>query len=182
MFKFVANIFAAQRNARLLAEVRADLFLLETKAKSIISHATGGVTSDLDATLNDICVEISAAKNRVFIEALAMGAERKAKELAGDLLHSMHDVERRVLVVLHDEVCRPLALIASEVGRTIDEVRTIIKGFVIKGLAHFGPAVNDDGRPAGSGYTLTGAGAALKSRQLAADVAASAAAAKAVAG
>lgn len=172
MFKFIANLITAQRNATLLTEAKADLFLLETKTKSIISHATGGHFADIDGTLNDICVEISKAKNWVYNEARKM--ERAA--LAGDLLHSMHDVERRVLVILHDEFTRPLALIAGEVGLKVDEVRTIVKGFVLKGLANFGPATDEDtGRPSGSGYTLTSTGAELKARQLAADVNASAA-------
>jgi hypothetical protein len=178
MFKFIANIFAAQRNAAALLAAMDELHAVEAKTKSIISHATGGAFSDLDASLNDICVEISKSKNHVYHEARKM--EREA--LAGDLLHSMHDAERRVLVLLHDEVGRKLADIAEEARLTVDEVRIIAKGFVIKGLAYFCPLFDmDSGTPKGSGYLLSPEGNELKARQLAANVADSAAKARALA-
>lgn len=181
MFKFLSNIIHAQSNARLLAAAENEFAALEAKARAIVSHATGGALTDVDKGLQYILGEISLSRGRVYHLALTNGAARKAEELAGDLLHSMHDVERKVLVILHDEVCRPLALISKEAGLKVEEVRTIVKGFVIKGLAAFGPATDVDGRPAGSGYTLTDTGADLKTRQLAANVAASAEKAKALA-
>jgi hypothetical protein len=171
VFKFISNIVHAQRNAALLATARADLFALEAKARNIVSHATGGLTRDIGRSLNDISVDITRHLN----DAWHGGAREKARELAGDLLHSMHEAERKVLVILHNEVCRPLALIAEETGLAVDEVRTLVKGFVIKGLATFGPATSDEGMAAGSGYTLTDAGQELKARQLAANVVDSAA-------
>jgi hypothetical protein len=177
MFTFIKNIYSAQSLARRVASAEAELAALEVKARNIVSHATGGALTDLSKSLNDICVEISAVKNRIFNEALAIGAERKAKELAGDLLHSMHDVERKVLVALHSEFVRPLDAIASFTNLAVNDVRAIVRGFVLKGVAEFGPAMNDEGAVTGSGYTLTDTGNEMKTRQLAADVADSAKAA-----
>lgn len=166
MFNFVSNILAANRNAKALAE-------MEGKFRNVVSHATAGLTADITAPLNDIAVEISRVRNGVWAHA----QESKAKELAGDLLHSMHAAERAVLVTFHEEVGRPLADVASYTGLPLNDVRTLAKGLVIKGLAYFGRLVDDEGRPAGSGYLLTVAGGDLKTRALAADVAASAEAA-----
>jgi hypothetical protein len=178
MFKVIANIIAAQRNAAALLAAMDELHAVEAKFRNIVSHATGGALQDITLPLNTIAVEISRCRNSVWEQA----QESKAKELAGDLLHSMHDAERRVLVLLHDEVGRKLADIAEEARLTVDEVRTIAKGFVIKGLAYIGTLMNEsDGTMAGRGYLLTGAGYDLKARQLAANVADSAAAAKALA-
>jgi hypothetical protein len=172
MFKFISNIINAQRNTKLLAEAETELFLLEEKTKSIISHATGGVGADIDDALNDICVEISALRNHIYHE----GRKMERELLSGDLLHSMHEAERKVLVTLHSELGRPLALVAEETGLALNDVRTLAKGLVIKGLAYFGPLFDTDGGyPKGSGYVLTDDGAELKTRALAADVAASAA-------
>lgn len=171
MLTFVKNILAAQRNAAALAAAKADLSALERKFRNIVSHATGGAFTDIKASLNDIAVEISASKNRVFNEAIVIGAERKAAELAGDLLHSMHEVERKVLVELHDDVGVRLATIGDATGLKVDEVRTIVRGFAIKGLAFFGPLVDMDyGTPKGSGYLLTPEGADLRSRAIAARI------------
>jgi hypothetical protein len=161
MFKFIANLIAAQRNATALATVKADFADMEAKFRNIVSHATGGNSADITRPLNDIAVEISALRNRIYSE----GRKMERRILAGDLLHSMHDVERAVLKAMHDEIGRPLASIAEEVGLKADEVRTIVKGFVLKGLAHFGPLFDmDSGTPKGSGYLLTDEGAALKRR------------------
>lgn len=170
MFKFIANFFAAQRNAAALVLAYGELKELEAKFRNVVSHATAGHTADITAPLNDIAVEISRVRNGVWKHA----QESKARELAGDLLHSMHEAERKVLVTFHDEVGRPLADVADYTGLSLNDVRTLAKGLVIKGLAHFGPLVNDDGHPAGSGYLLTVDGAILKDRQLAANVIASA--------
>lgn len=175
MFTFFKNIIRAQRTATALAAVTADLKALERKAINIVSHATGGDFADITASLNDIGVEISKHHNRNFNMGRNEGMRRKASELRGDLLHSMHEAERKVLVTFHEEIGRPLADVAAHTGLALNDVRTLAKGLVIKGLAYFGTLVNDEGQPAGSGYLLTVAGADLKTRALAADVAASAA-------
>lgn len=169
MFKFLSNIAAAQRNAKALAA-------MEGKFRNVVSHATAGNSADITRPLNDIAVDISRVRNGVWKHA----QESKARELAGDLLHGMHEAERKVLVTFHDEVGRPLADVASYTGLPLNDVRTLAKGLVIKGLAHFGPLVDmDTGAPKGSGYLLTGAGADLKARALAEEIRESAEAAAA---
>lgn len=39
---------------------------LRTKLRMIVSHATGGHSQDIDASVNDICVRISAMRNKVY--------------------------------------------------------------------------------------------------------------------
>jgi len=49
---------------------------LRGKLRMIVSHATGGASQDIDASINDICVEITRRVNRVWEHA--QEAEREA--------------------------------------------------------------------------------------------------------
>lgn len=160
MLKFIGNIIAAQRNAKALTEARAELFDLEAKAKCIIAHAIGGGHAvGLDDGLNDICVEISACRNRIYNEARDM--ERMASAgIKGALAH-LSEAERKVLGSMEHVWGRKLATIATETGLMDADVRAIVKVFVHRGLAEFG-ALYNDGELAGRGYYLTDAGAAMQ--------------------
>lgn len=160
MFKFFSNILAAQRNARALD-------YLEFKTSAIVRHATEGAIpwTGHKLPLDTILKAIHSHFSRLETAAFSEGAEHKEKALAGDILHSMHEAERKVLVGLDDEVGHKLGDIAAESGLALNDVRTLAKGLAIKGLAYYGPLVDlEHGTPKGSGYLLTGEGARLKAR------------------
>lgn len=169
MFKFIGDIIHARQNARDLADLEDDFNEVCDKLERIVAHATDCALKGWH-TADEVVAEIYANRTRLWDEA----REVERKVLASDPLVSMHELERKVLVSLHDEACSRLADIAKWTGIAVNDVRTIVKGFVIKGLAYFGPATDDEGRPSGSGYVLTDKGAALKARALPNEIAESA--------
>ena len=68
------------------ADTRADdVEQLRHKLRMIVSHATGGMSQDIDASVNDICVEISRSKNEVWKHAQEVALrDAKADDVVGD--------------------------------------------------------------------------------------------------
>lgn len=72
-------------------------------------------------------------------------------------------VQRLVLGQMSEDWGDTAGTIAERIGSTTDLVNAARRELRQMGLAHFGPLYSeDDGRPRGSGYTLTAAGAAIK--------------------
>lgn len=54
---------------------------LRGKLRSVVSHATGGSSQDIDEGLNDICVRISRHRNDVWNTALEKGRTEAATHI-----------------------------------------------------------------------------------------------------
>jgi hypothetical protein len=60
-----------------------DVERLRHKLRMIVSHATGGHSQDIDASINDICVRISENRNHVFAHGKEVG-ERETRAALAD--------------------------------------------------------------------------------------------------
>lgn len=157
MFTFIANIIFAQRNAREIIHLEADLAAVRARFRNVVSHATGGASTDIARSLNDIGVEVSKHHNRNYNAGMAEGARRAASAVA-----HLSEAERKVLDSMLHECGRKLATIATETGVMDGDVRAIVRVFVQRGLAEFGHLVDDEGALMGRGYCLTDAGHKLQ--------------------
>lgn len=122
----------------------------ERRQRMIVAHATGGATSDISRSVNDICVDISRTRNTVF---------------AAGRLADMTPAERNVLDVLSDELVTPIPQMAADLGVPENTVRTILRSFAHKGLVHLDYARTDGGEGpdlCGRGYCLTSTGLTLQ--------------------
>lgn len=104
----------AQKTARILDQVpdlarevldlRAEVEKMKVRERMIVSHAARGGTDGVDMSINDICVEITKAVNRVWKEAKEAAeadaradARSDAEEFEGDLWREI----RKYLTELH---------------------------------------------------------------------------------
>lgn len=159
MRQFIANLFAAQRNAAEVARLNGEIVHIRARFRNIVLHATGGETGAIDGPLNDIAVEISRSRN----QAYNAGMEEGVRRLAHNPLANMSGAELAVLDEMSEELGFKLATLATRTGLMDGDVRAIVRTFALRGLAQFGPLYDlGDGTLKGRGYTLTEAGYALQ--------------------
>lgn len=104
----VAEAFAKHR-----ATQAAELDALRSKLRNVVSHATGGNWSDhADASLNDICVEISRFRNVLYQDGKDKGREECQPELdalRGEVERFRGALEAIDKAVLDGNVCDDVA-------------------------------------------------------------------------